>query len=66
MSSLCCPPKLRAAMWSLDVMIAFLNVALSGGISWKYPKILNRTSGFLLGGYTCLSHSQFWQAALLV
>jgi hypothetical protein len=39
------------------------------GISRDYPKILNgtnSTSGFLPGGYTCLPHSQPWQAALLV
>lgn len=60
------PPKLRAAMWSLDVVIAFLNVASSDGISQEYPKILSGTSGLLLGGYTCFPHSQPWQTALLV
>ncbi|KAM6153739.1 kallikrein-13-like isoform 2-T2 [Erethizon dorsatum] len=56
-------------MWSLAAAIAYLTMALSGGISREYPKILNGTngtSGFLPGGYTCLPHSQPWQAALLV
>ncbi|XP_035302899.1 kallikrein-13 isoform X3 [Cricetulus griseus] len=56
-------------MWPLVAAIACLTVALSGGISRDYPKILNGTNGtngFLPGGYTCLPHSQPWQAALLV
>uniref|UniRef100_A0A4X1VTC5 tissue kallikrein n=2 Tax=Sus scrofa TaxID=9823 RepID=A0A4X1VTC5_PIG len=56
-------------MWPLAALIGFLTVAFSGGISREYPKILNGTngtSGFLPGGYTCLPHSQPWQAALLV
>ncbi|XP_069314062.1 kallikrein-13-like isoform X2 [Eulemur rufifrons] len=56
-------------MWPLAAAIASLTVALSGGISQEYPKILNSTNGtngFLTGGYTCLPHSQPWQAALLV
>ncbi|XP_053463718.1 kallikrein-13 isoform X2 [Nycticebus coucang] len=56
-------------MWSLAAVIASLTVALSGGISREYPKIINSTNGtngFLPGGYTCLPHSQPWQAALLV
>ncbi|XP_027776317.2 kallikrein-13-like isoform X2 [Marmota flaviventris] len=56
-------------MWPLAAAIASLTVALSGGISRESPKILNSTngtSGFLPGGYTCLPHSQPWQAALLV
>ncbi|XP_058136697.1 kallikrein-13 [Dasypus novemcinctus] len=56
-------------MWPLAAAIATLTVALSGGISQEYPKILNGTngtSGFLPGGYTCLPHSQPWQVALLV
>ncbi|XP_004644694.1 kallikrein-13 isoform X1 [Octodon degus] len=56
-------------MWPLAAAIASLTVALSRGISRDYPKILNGTngtSGFLPGGYTCLPHSQPWQAALLV
>ncbi|XP_023364670.1 kallikrein-13 isoform X2 [Otolemur garnettii] len=56
-------------MWSLTAVIASLTVALSGGISQEYPKIINSTNGtngFLPGGYTCLPHSQPWQAALLV
>ncbi|XP_058385945.1 kallikrein-13 isoform X1 [Diceros bicornis minor] len=56
-------------MWPLAAMTAFLTVTLSGGISQEFPKILNNTngtSGFLPGGYTCLPHSQPWQAALLV
>ncbi|XP_031240151.1 kallikrein-13 [Mastomys coucha] len=56
-------------MWPLVATIACLTLALSGGISRDYPKILNGTngtSGFLPGGYTCLPHSQPWQAALLI
>ncbi|KAM4801235.1 kallikrein-13 isoform X1 [Urocitellus parryii] len=56
-------------MWPLAAAIASLTVALSGGISRESPKILNSTngtSGLLPGGYTCLPHSQPWQAALLV
>lgn len=47
----------------------FSNIFSSTGISQEYPKILNGTNGtngFLSGGYTCLPHSQPWQAALLV
>ncbi|XP_072824709.1 kallikrein-13 isoform X1 [Vicugna pacos] len=60
---------LRVAMWPLAAVTAFLTAALSGGIPREYPKILNGTNGtngFLQGGYTCLPHSQPWQAALLV
>ncbi|XP_008579820.1 PREDICTED: kallikrein-13-like [Galeopterus variegatus] len=56
-------------MWPLPAVITSLTVALSGGISQEYPKILNGTNGtggFLPGGYTCLPHSQPWQVALLV
>ncbi|XP_048185337.1 kallikrein-13 [Perognathus longimembris pacificus] len=56
-------------MWPLAAIVACLTLTLSGGISKDYPKILNGTngtSGFLPGGYTCLPHSQPWQAALLV
>ncbi|CAO2614650.1 KLK13 [Lemmus lemmus] len=56
-------------MWPLVAAFVCLTVALSGGISRDYPKILNGTNGtngFLPGGYTCLPHSQPWQAALLV
>ncbi|XP_069919690.1 kallikrein-13 isoform X1 [Oryctolagus cuniculus] len=56
-------------MWPLAAVIASLTVALSGGISREYPKILNGTNGTnrpLPGGYTCLPFSQPWQAALLV
>ncbi|KAF7474555.1 Hypothetical predicted protein [Marmota monax] len=45
------------------------NLSSPPGISRESPKILNSTngtSGFLPGGYTCLPHSQPWQAALLV
>ncbi|XP_053515742.1 kallikrein-13 [Artibeus jamaicensis] len=56
-------------MWSLATAIAFLTMALSGGFSQEYSKILkgtNGTKGFLPGGYTCPPHSQPWQAALMV
>ncbi|XP_027626172.1 kallikrein-13 isoform X3 [Tupaia chinensis] len=56
-------------MWTLAAVVASLTVALSKGISREHPKILNGTdgaNGFLPGGYTCLPHSQPWQAALLV
>ncbi|XP_046538822.1 kallikrein-13 isoform X1 [Equus quagga] len=57
-------------MWPLAAVTALLSVTLSGGISQESPKILNNTTngtnGFLPGGYTCLPHSQPWQAALLV
>uniref|UniRef100_A0A8B9XLW9 Kallikrein related peptidase 13 n=1 Tax=Bos mutus grunniens TaxID=30521 RepID=A0A8B9XLW9_BOSMU len=56
-------------MWPLAAAISFLMVAWSGGISREYPKILNGTNGtngFLPGGYTCIPHSQPWQAALQV
>ncbi|KAM8791622.1 kallikrein-13 isoform 2-T2 [Rhynchonycteris naso] len=58
-----------AAMWPPAAVITFLSMAFSGGISQEYSKILNGTNGtngFLPGGYTCIPHSQPWQAALLV
>nr|SFW93300.1 TPA: kallikrein L [Equus caballus] len=55
-------------MWPLAAVTALLSVTLSG--AQESPKILNNTTngtnGFLPGGYTCLPHSQPWQAALLV
>uniref|UniRef100_A0A8C3WEL2 tissue kallikrein n=1 Tax=Catagonus wagneri TaxID=51154 RepID=A0A8C3WEL2_9CETA len=55
-------------MWPLGALIGFLTLAFSGGISREHPKVLNDggadgTNGPL--GYTCLPHSQPWQAALL-
>lgn len=58
------------ALASSSAWIQFSNsFSSSPGISQEYPKILNGTNGtggFLPGGYTCLPHSQPWQAALLV
>lgn len=63
-------PRTTPLQVSFPCKLHFSNVlSCSPGISREYPKILNGTngtSGFLPGGYTCLPHSQPWQAALLV